>query len=116
MDGGSQNTCGGIPSSARVPGDGSGAAVDVERDAFLDKLAGSICDRGFGSAAMFLLESVKPLNFIGSQVLYALGPVASVIVQQSKWEKMAEALEDRATIDHLIDKIEAKEAGRSQKS
>lgn len=87
-----------------------------EYDEFLDKLANSICDRGFGNVAVFLLESVRPLNFIGSQVLYALGPIASLVVEPSKWEKMAEALEDRETIGRLISRIEAREYGPSPKS
>jgi hypothetical protein len=87
-----------------------------DRAKFLEKLATGICDRGYGTAAVFLLESVRPLNFIGSQVLYALGPVASLIIDQSKWEKMAEALEDRKTIEQLIRRIEAREHGSSPKS
>lgn len=83
---------------------------------FLDRLAESICERGFGTVAMFLLESVRPLNFLGSQVLYALGPIASVFVDSRKWEGFAEALEDRSTIDRLIRTIEAREAASSPKN
>lgn len=105
-----------FPASSQTPGATAEASPDPEREQFLEKLAGSICDRGMATPAMFLLESVKPLNFIGSQVLYALGPVASLVIEPSKIEKMAEALEDRTTIDRLLDKIEARESGTSQPS
>ena len=86
------------------------AEEPAQANTSIDALAESICSRGYGSAAVFLLESVRPLNFIGSQLLYALGPIASVVIDGKKLEGLAETLEDRDSIDRLIRTIEARES------
>ena len=65
--------------------------------------------RGLDSAAIFLLESVKPLNFIGSQLLHAMNPVASVVFDRGRLDALAETLEHRDSIENLIQRIEARE-------
>jgi hypothetical protein len=86
------------------------------RDTTLDELTEAICRRGLGTAAVFLLESVRPLNFIGSQAMHAFTPLASVVFDPKHWSMLAEALEDRTTIDRLIKRIEAKEQKTSHRS
>ena len=92
------------------------AAEGAQTDRLIDELAESICRRGLGTCAVLLFESVQPLNFIGSQMLYVLGPFASVFVDTSRWTALAEALEDRTTLDRLIARIEEKERGPSPKN
>lgn len=94
--------------------DGSGAELDPE--VVIEGIADSITRRGLGNCAIFLLESVKPLNFVGSQLMYALGPVANLLFNQEQWEKLANTLEDRGAIDVLIARLEQKERESSQKS
>jgi hypothetical protein len=83
-------------------------------DAVIERIADSVTKRGLGSCAVFLLESVKPLNFIGSQAMHALWPFAAMVADGRQWTELAEALEDRKTIDRLITRIEQKEGGKSK--
>lgn len=87
-----------------------------ETDRLIDELADAICRRGLSTCAVLLFESVRPLNFIGSQLLYVLGPFASVFIDTPRWNALAEALEDRTTLDRLIARIEEKEHGPSPRN
>jgi hypothetical protein len=89
------------------------AGTADQRDALLDGIARAVCDRRLAAPAIFALEMARPLNFIGSQFMHALGPLASLIVDDKRWTDLAEALEDRATIPRLLDKIEALERAPS---
>ncbi len=82
-------------------------------EVMLDELADAICRRELAAPAIFLLESVRPLNFIGSQFLHALGPLAGLFVDGRRVEMLAGALEDRETIGRLVAKIESRGAGSS---
>ena len=79
----------------------------------LRELADAVCARRLGTVAVFFLESVKPLSFIGSQAMLALGPLAAVLVDPKRYNAFAEALEDRATLERLIRMIEDKERSPS---
>ena len=80
-----------------------------EPDAAFDGLADAICRRGLAPCALFMLETVKPLNFIGSQLMYGLGPIASLVFDRDKWEELAHTLEDREAIERLMQRIEERE-------
>ncbi|MCX7017892.1 MAG: hypothetical protein WCK47_03830 [bacterium] len=82
-------------------------------DSMLDELADGICGRNAATLAIFLLESSKPLSMVCSQVLLACGPLASLIVDQGKWDAFARILEDRQTLERLIVKIEERERASS---
>jgi hypothetical protein len=83
------------------------AAALAEQD--LNALADAICRRGLAAPAIFFIESVKPLNFIGSQMLHALTPLLSLLADPERIEALAAALEDRDTAERLLRKIEARE-------
>ncbi|MFH0794797.1 MAG: hypothetical protein V2A74_12285 [bacterium] len=91
-------------------------AEEPSKESLIEDVAEGICRRGMGGPAIFLLESVKPLNFIGSQVAHALTPMASLLVDWKKWESLAEALEERDTLERLISKIEEKERPSSPRN
>ena len=83
-------------------------AVPAPEDlALLDRLAGEIARRRMQAPAILFLESVKPLNFVGSQAMVALQPMAGTLINPLQWERLAALLEQRDTIDLLIRKIEA---------
>lgn len=88
-----------------APADPASAAA-AEDDAMLDDLARAVCTRGLAPAAIFFLESIKPLNFIGSQTLYAASPLASLLFDRDRIERLAGVLEDRGSVERLIARIE----------
>ncbi|GAX59698.1 ATP-dependent Zn protease [Candidatus Scalindua japonica] len=59
--------------------------------------------------AIMFLESVRPLNFIGSQAMIFLKPVLSRFFTREEYHKLAIILEKREVVDLLINEIEQKE-------
>ena len=93
----------------------SEATQDAQRRQMVEALAEAICARRLSAPAIFLFESLRPLNFVASQAMHALGPLASLIVDGQRWEQLACALEDRRTLCQLLDEIEKKERNQSSK-
>ena len=78
--------------------------TDVEK-ALVDRLAKFTVDRGLGVPAIMLLESCRPLNFIGSQLVAFFSPFLSLIFSSEECDSVVRLLERRESIDHLIDAI-----------
>ncbi|MDI6704003.1 MAG: hypothetical protein QME40_04990 [bacterium] len=77
-----------------------------EEIALLEKVATEINKRKMTHSAILFLESVRPLNFIGSQLMIALKPILDLFVNPTEYEKVAKILEKRKAIDRLIELIE----------
>ena len=75
-------------------------------EALLDKLATLALRFGMGVPAIFFLESVKPLNFVGAQVLVFFGPVVTAFFPAQAYDRLTALLERRDTLEALILKIE----------
>ncbi len=81
-----------------------------EEAAVLDKLARKTVEKGMTVPAILLLESVKPLNFIGSQVLVFFEPIVQTVFNFKDYDTFRCALEKRESIEILITRIEAFDA------
>jgi hypothetical protein len=80
-----------------------------EDKAFLDELADGVARRKLTPAAVFFLESVKPLGWVGSQMLLFLRPIVSVVwPDPQKWDRLQALLERRGTIELLLRRLEAR--------
>jgi len=79
-----------------------------EKDAhkILDKVADFIVKRRMASPALMFIESVRPLNFIASQLLYFLAPFAELIFNPTEYQQFAALLEDNKNVEYLLDKID----------
>ena len=60
--------------------------------------------------AIMFLESVKPLNYIGSQALVFFEPIVQTVFNLKDYDTFRMALEKRETLEILIQKIEALDA------
>jgi hypothetical protein len=60
--------------------------------------------------ATVFLESVGPMNFLGSQALHVLTPILELAFSTKEVAQVAHLLEHRETIPRLIALIEAKSA------
>ena len=78
-----------------------------QQDALLGDIAAAICARDLAAPAVMFLESMRPLNFVASQLMHGLGPMVSLFIEPKNWDMFAEALEHRETLGVLLDKIEA---------
>jgi hypothetical protein len=91
--------------------------LSVEDVALLEQVANAVIARGMATPATLFLESVGPMNFIGSQALYFLTPILEVVFPHRDMERIARLLERRDTLSRLVTLIEcraeARPAGRS---
>ena len=83
----------------------------VTDNIIINELAEKICDHGLAVPAIFALEMIKYVSFLGSQLMVFFGPVVTVFVSGPQYYEIAELLEDRSNVELLlclIEKIESK--------
>lgn len=85
------------------------ASLADEDRALLDQLADGIARRHLTPAALFFLESMKPMGYVGSQMMVFLRPIVSVIwTNPSRWDQLQRLLERRGAIELLLRRLEAR--------
>ena len=85
------------------------ASLSDEDRAFLDELADGIARRRLTAPALFFLESMKPLNFVGSQTLHFFRPMVQMIWSNpDRYDRLARLLEQRGTIELILRRLEAR--------
>ncbi len=77
-----------------------------EDEALLGAVAARVVRMGLATPAVFFLESVKPLSFIGSQALIFFEPFVRAIFNITQYEQFARLLEDRESLERLLVHIE----------
>ncbi|MFH0887704.1 MAG: hypothetical protein V1871_00655 [Planctomycetota bacterium] len=77
----------------------------------LNKVADLINKKRLNTAAVMFLESVRPLNFIGSQAMVFLQPIVSFVISTKELDLLSKILEKRKSIPLLIELIEERENG-----
>ncbi|MDO8355916.1 MAG: hypothetical protein Q7U76_05965 [Nitrospirota bacterium] len=84
------------------------ALFTIEDLALLERVADAVVKRGLAAPATVFLESLGPMNFLGSQALYFLTPIIEWAFHAKEVEQVAKLLERRDTISRLIALIETK--------
>ena len=83
--------------------------LDPEESKLLDELADAVAARELTPAAVFFLESVKPLGWLGSQLLLFFRPIVSLIWHDPvRWDRAQKILEKRGAIEWLLQRLEAR--------
>ena len=82
----------------------------IEDLALLERVAYAVVKRGMTAPATVFLESLGPMNFLGSQALYFLAPIVEWALNAKEIEHAARLLERRDTISRLITIIDTKSA------
>ena len=72
----------------------------------ISDLAQKIVKHGMAVPAIFFLEMVKYMSFIGSQLLVFFGPVITVFIQSESYYQLTHLLEERKNIEFLMLEIE----------
>ena len=89
-----------------------------EEEALVERLAQAIVKRRLSVPAILLLESGKPLAFVGGQFLRLLEPGLRALVDRPEYGTFAGLVEDRDKVEALLQRIEALQAeadgGRKQ--
>ena len=84
------------------------ADLNPRQVAVLDRLVAIVHRHGMEVPAALFLESVKPLNFVGSQVLLFFQPLARPVILGEDYDELQRLLENRGTVEILIRRIEAR--------
>jgi hypothetical protein len=87
-----------------------GSILPEEEAAVIEKLAKKVVEKSMTVPAIIFLESVKPLNFIGSQAMVFFEPIIQTVFNFRDYDTLRTALEKRPTIEILIQRIEALDA------
>jgi hypothetical protein len=82
----------------------------IEDVQLLERIAETIVKRGMAAPATMFLESMGPMNFLGSQALHFVTPIIECAFNAKEVEQIARLLERRDTVSRLIAIIEAKSA------
>ncbi len=77
-----------------------------EENVIVEKVARKVVEKGMTVPAILFLESVKPLNFIGSQTLVFFEPIVQTLFNFKDYNTFQTALEKRESIEVLLLKIE----------
>ncbi len=85
------------------------AELTADEAAMLDKLADGIVSRRLTPLALFFLESMKPLSFIGSQLMLFFRPIISLIWPSPRaYDQIVTILERRGSLELLLRRLEAR--------
>ena len=98
--------CNGVRHAFATVSDAS--AFSAEDVTFIERIADALVKRGMGVPAAMVLESMGPMNFLGSQALHALTPILESAFDAKDMQRLACLLERRDTISRLIALIESK--------
>ncbi len=79
--------------------------LDEDDLALLDRFARLLADRGLATPAIFLVESLAPIGFLGSQLVHALAPIMGIVAPPDDIEKLARLLEHRETPALFTDRL-----------
>lgn len=82
----------------------------IEDVQLMERIADVIVKRRMAAPATMFLESMGPMNFLGSQALHFLTPILDCAFNTKEVEQVARLLERRDTVARLIAVIETKSA------
>jgi hypothetical protein len=72
----------------------------------MERIADALVTRRMAAPAMMFLESMGPMNFLGSQALHFLTPLIECAFEGKDFERIACLLERRDTLPRLVAVIE----------
>jgi hypothetical protein len=85
------------------------------QEEILDKIARKVIYWKMSVPAILFLESVKPLNYIGSQMMAFFEPFVQTVFSWKDYEEFREMMEHRGTIELLLQRIEKFEGEAERK-
>lgn len=95
--------------SNKAPANPAEQLTDAEKHV-LDKFAALVVKWDMTAPGILLLESVKPMNYISSQLLVFAEPIVQTVFNFRDYDTFREALEKRISIEETLQRIEARDA------
>lgn len=85
-------------------------ADPARSEELMARIARAVVERQMTVPAIMLLESVKPLSFLGNQLLIFLDPIVSLVVTSRDYYAFVRMLDDRENLEKLLVAIEEENA------
>lgn len=77
-----------------------------EQQEILDKIAKKVVLWKMTTPAILFLESVKPLNYVGSQMMVFFEPFVQTIFSWKDYDEFRKMMEERESVERLLQTIE----------
>lgn len=84
--------------------------IPEDEEQVLTKVAERVVRWKMSVPAIVFLESVKPLNYIGSQTMVFFEPIVQSVFNFKDYDVFQRAMERRENVERLMQKIEAADA------
>lgn len=82
------------------------------REELLTRMAQRVVDMRLTPLAVVMLESSKPVSFVGSQLMVFLSPIVTSVFPFQSYDEVAALFEERENVERFIRKIEQLEDDR----
>jgi len=86
-----------------------------EQEVILDKIAKKVVYWRMTTPAILFLESVKPMNYVGSQMLVFFEPFVQALFNVKEYNEFIRIMEERENVERLLVKIEKFDAEVAEK-
>jgi hypothetical protein len=80
--------------------------ITPQQEEILTKIARKVVLWKMSVPAVLFLESVKPLNYIGSQMMAFFEPFVQTLFSWNDYDEFRKMMEERGTIERLLRRIE----------
>jgi len=77
-----------------------------EQKLVVDKICKEVVRRHLTTPALIFLESFRPLNYIGSQIMHYFQPIISAVLTGDGYQHFTEFIEQRGSVDYMCSRIE----------
>lgn len=86
--------------------------INERQKNLLKKIAKFIASKRMTPPAVFFFETVKPLNYISSQVLAYLEPFLTMLIPRQEYNDVVKILEQRDGLEYFLSVLEDEESER----
>lgn len=86
-----------------------------EQEQILDRIAKKVVYWKMTTPAILFLESVKPMNYVGSQMLVFFEPFVQTLFNVKEYNEFIKIVEERENVERLLVKIEKFDAELEEK-
>ena len=78
-----------------------------KEEVVVEKVCNEIVKRHVTLPAIVMLETFRPLNYLGSQVMHFFHPIISSILTIDGYSDFTTLLEKRESVDYIINKLKS---------
>ena len=97
------------------PKKGEEEKLTPQQEEILTKIARKVVHWKMSVPAVLFLESVKPLNYVGSQMMVFFEPFVHALFSWKDYDEVRKMMEERGTVEKLLQRIEQLDSETEEK-